>query len=466
MKQYLLALLVIAAALAGCDEIVYKIELKPKGDKIIRTLTAWRISANSPEGKKLKSLDAAELKSIAKAYSEAIPGDDVKKPTFTGTFNGVMLNDVGGAGRYNRFESKMGIASSYIERFRGNDRPGEVIEASLKAVDEFTDIMIGFLESQMGAKPGFAELRKFMDTELRKDLKNLSVYTYMLSNPSRLSWLGVDKDKQEIQQAETLGRAASYLIEREYIKPAQLPLFRRHVTSGKDPKAGLQLILQSLEAKAKIPNKKLMPHLAALLTDETRMQAAFNKYLMTTPQYKKAIKERKPSAGDGPTSRPGPSPESLVIEPLLKKAVHFNIEFGSRRLDLQLAMPREPDATNGKGNPKEGAVTWNGRLTDRGKETTVLPEICYAVWSEPNEKFQTAKFGKVMLIGKDLMDYCLWRKGLTDREAKIWDKAIADHKPGKDLDATIRTSLGSDKTPGYLSDGLKLLQTDKKPKSD
>jgi len=290
MKKYLLALLVIAAALAGCDEIVYKIELQPKGDKIIRTLTAWRSSSNAAGGKQnLKSLDAAELEAIAKAYSQAKPGDDVKKPTFTGTFAGVMPNDVGGAGRYNRFESKMGVASSYIERFRGNDRPGEVIEASLKAVDELTDILIGFLESQMGAKPGFAELRKFMNSELRKDLKNLSVYSYMLSNPSRLNWLDADKDAQAVQQAEVLGRAASYLIERNYIKPSQLPLFRRHVISDKDPKAGLPLIVKSLEARAGIPNKNMMPHLAALLTDGTKMQEAFSEYVKTTPQYKKAV---------------------------------------------------------------------------------------------------------------------------------------------------------------------------------
>jgi hypothetical protein len=465
MKQYLIALLVIAATLIGCDDIVYKIELKPKGDKIIRTLTASRSSAGSNASKRqLKPLEDADLTAIAKAYSAAKPGPEVKEPKFTGTFQGVMPNDVGGSGRYSRFESKLGVSSAYIERFRGNDRPGEVIEASLKAVDEFTDILIGYIESQMGSEPGFAALRKFLDTELRKDLKNISVYSYMLSSPSRLSWMDSEKADQENQQAEVLARVAAYLIERDYVKPDQLPLLRRHMTSGSDPKAGLMLVLKSLGAKAKLPNEKLIVRLAALLTDEQKFENTFRDYLKTTPQYKKAVKELKPADGDGKNREP--SPDKLVLQPLFEKAVHFNIQFGSRTLDLQLAVSAKPDATNGKWNAKDGLVTWKGALSERDKPTTALPEVCYAVWSEPNEKFQTATFGKVVLSGKDLMDYCVWRKGLNADEAKVWDSVLAKHKPGKDLEAELKAALGADKALGYLEDGLKLLADDanaKKP---
>ncbi len=455
MKRYLLALLVIAAAVAGCDEVVYQIRMKPEGDKLIRTLTLWRHGTAQNGKKTLKAIDDEELVAIAKAYSQNKPEGGARRQQFTGTFAGAMPNDVGGAGRYNRFESEMGVASSYLERFRGNDRPGEVIEASLKAVDEFTDILIGFLESQMGKEPGFGALRKFLDTELRKELKNISVYTYMLSNPSKLNLMDAKKEDQGIQQAEVLARAAAYLIERDYVKPDQLPLLRRHMTSGPDPKAGLLLILKSIEAKAKLPNKKLIVKLAALLTDEQKTQAAFQAYLKTTPQYKKAIKELKTTDGDGPNRQP--SPETLVVQPLLETAIHFNIEFGSRTLDLQLAVSAKPDATNGNWNQKDGTVIWKGSLTDRNKKTTVLPEVCYALWSEPNNKFQNAKFGKEILSGQKLMDYCLWRKGLNDEEAKLWDAVLAKHKPSEDLEASLKTAAGADKTMGYLSDGVKLL---------
>jgi len=463
MKQYLIALLVVAATVIGCDDIVYKIELKPKGDKIIRTLTASRSSVSSNDGKRqLKPLEDADLAAIAKAYAASTPGPETKEPKFTGTFEGVMPDDVGGAGRYSRFESKLGVASAYIERFRGNDRPGEVIEASLKAVDEFTNILIGYIESQMGSEAGFAALRKFLNTELRKDLKNISVYSYMLSNPSRLNWMNAEKRDEENQQAAILARVAAYLLEREYVKPDQLPLLRRHMTAGPDPKAGLLLVLKSIEAKAKIPNKKLIVRLAAVLADEQKLERTFQDYLKTTPQYKKAIKKLK-TVNSEPSSREA-SPEKLVVQPLLEKAVHFNIQFGSRTLDLQLAVSAKPDATNGKWNAKDGLVTWKGSLSERDKPTTLLPEVCYAVWSEPNAKFQTATFGKVILSGKDLMDYCVWRKGLSDDEAKLWDAVLSRHKPGKDLEAELKAALGADKTLGYLEEGLKLVGDNAKAK--
>ena len=42
MKRHLIATIVIAAAVMGCDETIYKIELTPKGNELSRTLTIWR----------------------------------------------------------------------------------------------------------------------------------------------------------------------------------------------------------------------------------------------------------------------------------------------------------------------------------------------------------------------------------------------------------------------------------------
>ena len=456
MKRYLIATIIIAAAVMGCDETIYKIELKPKGDKIMRTLAVWRTS-----GKSFKTPGDAELTAIAKAYSQDIPKTQPDtKHKFTATFSDAMPNDVGGAGRYNRFESKLGVASSYVERFRGNDRPGEAIEASLKAVDDITDIFIGYLESQMGSKPGFGALRKFMDTELRKDLKNLSVYSYLLSNPSRLNWMDSKKDDQDIQQQEVLGRVVAYLIERGYFEPSQTAFLRRAMSSGNDPKAVLGKALLTVEAKAKIPNKKLIPHLAALLANKEKLETSLDAYLRTTPLYKKIIKEKKPS--DDKDEKKETSPTKLVLKPMLERAVHIRLEFfaSSSRLDLQLALHAKPDVTNGKWNAKEKTVTWKGSLTGRDGNTTFLPEICYALWTQPDEKFQTAKFGKVILTGEKLMNYSLWRNGLTDDEAKIWDAALSKHKPGQDLDA----ASDSAKPTPYISEGVKLLQEAMKEK--
>ena len=459
MKRYLIATIVIAAAVMGCDETIYKIELAPKGNELSRTLTVWRQGSGGEKGEKVvKPMDNAELAAVAKAYSKDTPEGGMKKHKFTGTFAGVMPDDVGGAGRFVRYESKMGIVSSYIERFRGNDRPGEAIEASLKAVDEVTDLLIGYLETELGKEKEFPKLRKFMNTELRKDLKNLSVYSYLAACTSRLNWLELKKGDSDTLAGEVLARVVAYIIERQYIEPSDVPLFKRIFTADEaQAKKLLDKALKHIVPKAGITDAKFIANLASLLTDEKKLEASLEAYLQTTPQYKKIIKERKPANGDAADE--GTSAVKLVFVAQLKKIVHLRLDFGGTpRLEIQLALPAEPAGTNGKWNAKERTVTWKGSLTKRDGKTTFLPEICYALWPGPDEKFQKAHFGKVILTGEPLLNYCLWRKGLADDEAKLWDAVLMKHKPGEDLEAAVKAAADPNKPMPYIEEGLKLLQ--------
>ncbi|MDP6637276.1 MAG: hypothetical protein QGG42_20455 [Phycisphaerae bacterium] len=455
MKRYLISAIVVAAAVAGCDETIYRIKLTPKDDKLVRTLTVTRQGGSQDSKRAAKPLPDAELAEIAKAYSQDKPKGPIDEPTFTGAFANVMPNDVGGSGRFVRGESRMGVASSYIERFRGNDRPGEVIEASLKALDELMDIFIGYMETRLGAEAAFPKLRKFMDTELRKDIKNLCTYAYLGSSTSQLNWLDAKKHDKNTLGYEILARVAAYLIEREYIEPADLPFLRRVTSDQLQADKLLNKALARIAAKAKITDAKFIARLGSLLTDQDKTEASFEAYLRTTSQYKKAVKELKPPVGD---EKKEAQARDIVMKPLLEKAVPLRIDLGlgnTQRVEIELVLPAKPTYTNGKWNPKSGAVTWKGPLTKRREKTPFLPEICYALWSKPNEKFQKARFGKVFLSGDRLMNYCLWRRGLAADEAKHWDAVLLKHKPGQDLEASIKTS---DKPMPYLLEGLKLLQ--------
>ena len=458
MKRYLIATIVIAAAVMGCDETIYKIELAPKGNELSRMLTVWRQGSGGEKGEKVvKPMDNAELAAVAKAYSKDTPEGGMKKHKFTGTFAGVMPDDVGGAGRFVRYESKMGIVSSYIERFRGNDRPGEAIEASLKAVDEVTDLLIGYLETELGKEKEFPKLRKFMDTELRKDLKNLSAYSYLATGTSRLNWLKLKKGDSDTLAQEVLARVVAYVIERKYIDPSDVPLLRRVATEKAQLKKLLDKSLKRIAARTGITDAKFIARLASLLTDEKKLEASLEAYLQTTPQYKKIIKERKPANGDAADE--GTSAVKLVFVAQLKKIVHLRLDFGGTpRLEIQLALPAGPAVTNGKWDAKERTVTWKGSLTPRDGDTTFLPEICYAIWSVPDEKFQKARFGKIILTNEQLLDYCTWRQGLTADEAKLWDAVVAKHKGGKDLEAAVKAAADPNKPMPYIEEGLRILQ--------
>ena len=460
MKRHLIATIAVAAAVIGCDETIYKFELAPKGNELSRTLTVWRQGGRGEDDKPiLKKMDDAELAAVAKAYSKDKPEGGAKKHKFTGTFAGVLPDDVGGAGRFVRYGSKMGASSSYIERFRGNDRPGEVLEASLKAVDEITGLMIGYLETELGKEKDFPKLRKFMDTELRKDLKNLSAYSYLAAGTSRLNWLKLKKSNSDTLPQEILARIVAYIIERKYIEPSDAPLLKRVSADKTRFRKLLDKVLNRTSVKAGITDTKFIAQLASLLGDNEKLTASFDAYLQTTPQYKKLIKERKPANGDTDAPDADTSPARLVVQPLLEKAVHLRLDLGGTpRLEVQLALPDRPVSTNGKWDAKERTVTWKGSLTKRDGDTTFLPEICYALWSEPDEKFQKAHFGKVILTAQPLMNYSLWRKGLDTDEAKQWDAVLMKLKGGESLEAAVKAAANPNKPMPYIEEGLKLLQ--------
>jgi len=460
MKRYLIAIIVIAAAVIGCDETIYKIELAPKGNKLSRTLTVWRQGGRRDDGKmQIKEMANDELTAVAKAYSKDKPDRGAKKHKFTGTFAGILPNDVGGAGRFASYESKMGVASGYIERFRGNDRPGEVLEASLKAVDEIADLLIGYLQTELGKETEFPKLRKFMNTELRKDLKNLSVYSYLATSTTRLNWLELKKGDSDTLGQEVLARVVAYIIERKYIEPSDAPVLRRGFAEKPQTRKALEKVLKRIATKAGITDAKFIARLGSLLDDTKKLDVSFEAYIRTTPQYKKLFKEQKPANGDADVPDKDTSAVSLVVQPLFEKAVHIRLNFGGTpRLEIQLSLPGRPDMTNGKWNAKERTVTWKGLLTARGGDTTVLPEICYALWSKPDEKFQKARFGKVLLTGQTLMNYCTWRQGLSADEAKLWDAVLMKHKPGKNLAAAVEAAADPNKPMPYIREGLNILE--------
>lgn len=452
MKRYLLASIAIAVAagVMGCMELIFRVELKPKGDKITRTLTV------SPKRKSPGvPLTETELTQITLAYSMEKPKGTPNKPTFTGTFDRIMPNDVGGFGRYVRRKSKMGVDVSYFERFRGNDRPGEVLEASRKAIDEITGLIIGYLETQLGKETEFPKLRKFLDTEFRKDLKNITTYMYLATAHSLMNSLFETNSAANIHGRGAVGGLMIYIIEHEYIKTSDIPLIRRASSDKEAMGKFLDIVLTRISAKAGISDATFTARLAALLKNWNKLYVSFDTYLLTTPQYKKNAKAWKPVK----INAKRPSAWELVALPLLAQIQLTRMTFYGHngRIEVELSLASKPNFTNGKWDPKQRTVSWDGPLTSSNKGIPFLPEICFALWSEPDEKFQKARFGKVILTGAKLTDYCIWRNGLTDNEAKLWDGVLTNHKPEKDLAASFKAAAKTAKPMPYVKEGLDML---------
>jgi hypothetical protein len=91
-------------------------------------------------------------------------------------------------------------------------------------------------------------------------------------------------------------------------------------------------------------------------------------------------------------------------------------------------------------------VTWQ-RSIESGTNHSSQPAYFFAAWAEPDEAFQVAHFGKVMISGDDLINYSLWNAGLTPHEDKEWEDLLAGLHPADDLKAKLRGFVFSEELP-------------------
>ena len=180
MVKRLCLFLVFCVVLAGCEEYTYEITMSPAGDQVVRRVVC---SKNMPQ---------AVLGKLAKLYPQR-----TGERTFEGKFSGELPKDVGGAGTYHCFMTSMGSLSIYSERFRGDDDLDGKLVKMRDWADKLTDLIIGWLESELGNDNNFDKLRKFCDENLRKDIKNLSLLAWMgwiVRNTQNLSGVLLQQD--------------------------------------------------------------------------------------------------------------------------------------------------------------------------------------------------------------------------------------------------------------------------------
>ena len=93
-------------------------------------------------------------------------------------------------------------------------------------------------------------------------------------------------------------------------------------------------------------------------------------------------------------------------------------------MTVLLKLPQEPFQTNGAWNKETSSTEWSC-----GYRGSPLPTMCYAFWADPCREFQTKHFGRVVLDGYNLAEYCLWRASLTVAEGRQWDGFIQTLTP-------------------------------------
>jgi hypothetical protein len=440
MKHFsLLIAATVCALTAGCEHDCFEIEVRPEGTEFHRQLTVWHLGGK--DDREVQPLAEEKLARLGKMYSERKTIDGGKKHVFSNRFTGKTPEDVGGAGHYLHLVTPAGSSSCYAERFRGNDDLEGQLAARRKAADQLTDLLIGWLEVELGKEPNFPQLKKFLDQDLRRDLKNLGLY----------EWTNNVKAAGSLEtNGEGYVRAALYLCERGYFTPADVPRLARALDD--DEYVVMLACMRELLAR-KLGVDVSSPALG-FMDNPHKWLASFRAYVGKTELYKQHLAEWEANREKHPVpDNKRPQPEDFAGNVLIDVFGAMDspqlLGFDGDSLKMTLFCPVKPYATNGRWDEKAGAAEWSGDLS----AGHALPMFCFAAWSEPNKEYQEKHFGKVMLADDALAEYVAWHCGLTPDEAKEWEQFITGLKPGPEWEKAVRAfRFSSDPKPSDKPD--------------
>jgi hypothetical protein len=358
-----LCLILPALLVTGCPCNQYVIDLTPRGDIIERKLLFYRQDGTDTNGApNYRSFPSDELAEITRRYPPGGVTHNGDSHTATGQFGRSLPPDVGGAGCYTNVTTTLGSAGFYLERFRGNDDVATETAKRLQAADQLTDLVIGWSRMELKHERGYKDLRQFLDVDFRRDLRNLSLYWWMLQTAQ------VARSETPEEFAVRFGQ---YLAERGYVKTEDLPgLFRMSVDDDQKPLA--KIIQRLIAAKLGVPKSGPMPRALVFLADPVQLTNSWEKYLRTTDQYrallrqweKEKIARKIGSLGqhlralydkryrtNGPPAAPAapgaPMPSEVVSE-LMVDLLEIDLFGTDDHLTVRLSLPSPPSRSNGK----------------------------------------------------------------------------------------------------------------------
>lgn len=130
--------------LVGCERDVFRLEIRPSGDRVERRLTGWHEKQSGQAGQppQREALSQDVRNRLGAIYSDATRSADGIEYGYRGEFlAGKMPQDIGGAGEYGFWTSPMGSTAMYVERFRGNDDLEGQLEHRHAAANQAVDLL-------------------------------------------------------------------------------------------------------------------------------------------------------------------------------------------------------------------------------------------------------------------------------------------------------------------------------------
>jgi hypothetical protein len=121
-----------------------------------------------------------------------------------------------------------------------------------------------------------------------------------------------------------------------------------------------------------------------------------------------------------------------VVNDAVGNLLQFDLFGKPDHLAVQLSLPAAPGHSNGRWDEALKQVVWENDIEDR-TNASHFPFFCYASWAQADQEYQKKHFGRVVLTGDELTQYCLWRSSQDKPEGGEWDAFVASLEPGSGL---------------------------------
>jgi hypothetical protein len=331
---------------------------------------------------------------------------------------------VGGAGYYTYFVTSMGSTATYKERFRGDDDLNQHIDDFQMFVDRYVDFTINWLEFELGKEPNFGNLRAFLDKKLRADAKNFGLYLGLGGIVERYDSNAADEFHQ---------RVVLYLEERDYIAPGQADVLMQSINRNDNDE--IRKLFRDIIAREigccqdGVDSDKL-----AFLDSSESIEKSVICYIRSTECYRQMWEKEKMSQDDTNLPPPDVDIHKFIAE---GTPVPFEFNFGSipYKVNVRLNCSCKPFRTNGHWQDANNQVCW----TDYLKDKYDMPTLFYATWSEPNNDFQSRHFGRVIIEGKKLAEYCYWEQSIETGQVRQWNEFLSGIEPNMEIGKMVKS---------------------------
>lgn len=419
--------------LCGCVRHKYNIELTPQGSDLERRLTA-ELSGTDEE-------IVAESKRLARAFNSP-PPEQAARHTYRGNFATQMPQDVGGYGSFVTWKTSLGSVAGYIERFRGTNDPAGELKRRQLAADRLTELLISWLERELKNDSQWPTLRRFLEEEFRHDLYNVSVFAWT-----------IDLHNGSGEIPEPMLRAVHFLVERGYFQYDEIPTIIRAFQDLEQDRAE-RVLVKLRQFILKRSNAELPPPKLDFLASIETLKGSLRMVLGATPEFAELQRQWK-ERQTGDPSADGPDSLQVAGDLMVRLVLPAGgLNLGGDRLSLKLNTDRPAIHTNGQWSAEAGGIRWETKALPAGG---MSPALAYAVWDEPNVAVQKKYFGRTVLRGESLAEYCLWYYGLTDEERTEWESFLENRRPGDGLEMELREfrlSGSAHRLPGTVIDAI------------